>query len=440
MYGNPELGIKPMKKAFLACGRQQGKDTVCGIFIFRKALEVPGNYFYIFPESSMARRAFWEKVDPTTGMRLIDQLPNHPEVVEGINNQEMVIRLRNKSTIRILGLDQSPERARGISPAGVVFSEVAFIDPDVLASIEPAIQMNDAWVVYNTTPNGRNHAWRLFNYATQHTEIFYSDTVQSYSKDLPGYFPHDQLNEQYFNQLIESGQMTEEQVAQEYGVSWFAELRGSFYSDQINKARAEGRIANYPYNNNYPVSTYWDLGYDDSTAVWFKQTIGGREVFIDYMEYSNRDLLEDVLDLKDRGYYYDKHVVPHDAKQHSKQTGITTYEMLENLLLEYNVSGYVQVLEKTSVQAGITAVRRRFSTYFFNEDKCGAAVEKLEMYHRKYDKLKGIFLKDPVHDAASHCADALRSEACAELLSVDPFYSMNQIEVIKDFDPFGRDK
>ncbi len=60
-------------------------------------------------------------------------------------------------------------------------------------------------------------------------------------------------------------------------------------------------------------------------------------------------------------------------------------------------------------------MRSYFSQYYFNDTKeVVDGVTKLELYHRKFDPKRKVFLKDPVHDWTSHCADAIRTEAAAE--------------------------
>ena len=52
------------------------------------------------------------------------------------------------------------------------------------------------------------------------------------------------------------------------------------------EARDEERISNVPYDRNVGVVTAWDLGMDDSTAIWFAQYVGKEVRLIDYYEAS----------------------------------------------------------------------------------------------------------------------------------------------------------
>ena len=66
--------------------------------------------------------------------------------------------------------------------------------------------------------------------------------------------------------------------------------RALTYAKQISLARAEKRIGFVPYDESLPVSTAWDLGYNDSTTIWFFQVAGKEIHLIDYVEGSGESL------------------------------------------------------------------------------------------------------------------------------------------------------
>jgi hypothetical protein len=47
-----------IKRAVLSYHRRGGKDLACWNLMLKKAMERVGNYFYIFPEYSQARKVF----------------------------------------------------------------------------------------------------------------------------------------------------------------------------------------------------------------------------------------------------------------------------------------------------------------------------------------------------------------------------------------------
>ena len=71
-------------------------------------------------------------------------------------------------------------------------------------------------------------------------------------------------------------QMTPEQYEQEYECSFTAAIIGAYYGKLLADADDTGRITRVPYDPAYPVHTAWDLGINDSTAIWFAQVFRRR--------------------------------------------------------------------------------------------------------------------------------------------------------------------
>jgi hypothetical protein len=67
--------------------------------------------------------------------------------------------------------------------------------------------------------------------------------------------------------------MDEDLIQQEYFISFEASVKGAYYADQMREARKSGRIGKVPYDESLQVYTHWDLGINDTTAIWFWQAI-----------------------------------------------------------------------------------------------------------------------------------------------------------------------
>jgi phage terminase large subunit len=91
-------------------------------------------------------------------------------------------------------------------------------------------------------------------------------------------------------------------------------LDGAVYANEIVAATAENRITRVAYTPGVPVSTFWDIGKRDLTAIWFVQFVGLEPRFIDYLEARGKPLEYYLLELQRRGYLYGEHWLPHDAK------------------------------------------------------------------------------------------------------------------------------
>lgn len=425
--GRPETR---KRRAILRWHRRAGKDKCCWCYLIKEAAQVTGNYFYVFPTKTMARQALWENID-SDGFKLLDHIPK--EYITRRSNQEMLLELSNGSTIRVLGYDKDPDSIRGIACKGAVFSEFAFSDPTSYKTMIPALRESGGWVIFNSTPNGRNHFYDLWQGVFQSPRWFAS-LLQTYDPKADGY--SGLIKKELFTQIMDEEGLSQEDVEREYGVSFSAGMKGAYYLDNIDKAYSQGRVSDFAYDDTLKVDTFWDLGVDDSTAVFFRQKVNNKLIFIDYYQNSGKDLQFYIKVLEDKGYNYGTHYLPHDAKQRSLQTGSSTADMFEDMLRETKLSSDIWVLERLPVQDGINAVRSRFSRYHFDLSRCHEGIKCLEMYHRRWDKRRSVFLKEPVHDGNSHAADALRMEAISEDLRNDDFYRVNKIKLVTDYDIF----
>jgi phage terminase large subunit len=103
---------------------------------------------------------------------------------------------------------------------------------------------------------------------------------------------------------------------------------GSYYGTIIETLEGDNRITDVPYDSAVPVTTAWDLGIGDSTAIWFLQEVGREIHCIDYYEASGMDLGHYVRELIKRDYVYGRHILPHDAQARELGTGTSRVEIL----------------------------------------------------------------------------------------------------------------
>ena len=168
-----------------------------------------------------------------------------------------------------------------------------------------------------------------------------------------------------------------------------------------------------PYDSAAAVTTAWDLGIGDSTAIWFLQQVGKEIHVIDYYEASGADLGHYVRELQAKPYVYARHILPHDAQARELGTGVSRIDTLENLGLKSGRLGEIRLAPRLRVEDGIQAVRSFLPKCWFDADKCGRAIELLKLYRSDFDEKHGVLRPKPVHDFTSHCADAFRYAAIA---------------------------
>ena len=414
--------METKKRGLIRWPRRGGKDKTSWCFMVKEAVRVPGNYFYVFPTAKLGRQVFWEGVDGN-GFRMMDHLPEKDgefQIITNKNSQEMLLKLYNNSTIRILGSDHDFDNLRGISVKGAIFSEFAYQDPGAYKVMAPAIREAKGWAIFESTPNGRNHMYHLEN-RVKNSKNWVVSVFQTLWPEKENYI--DIISREDLEEIqIEEG-YTQEDMEREYGVSYATGMKGAFFAEAIEKAREESRVGSFPYEDYKMVDTFWDLGVNDSTAVWFRQTDGRRIIWIDYFEAAGKDMKFYAKMLAEKGYNYRTHYLPHDAAQRNLHSSVTTAQILQGLLEQSNMSSDVITNKRIKVTDRINAVRSRFSRYYFNDglDSVREGLEKLSLYHRRWDAKKQAFLKEPVHDKSSHAADSFGQEATAEEFGDDGF-------------------
>lgn len=185
-------------------------------------------------------------------------------------------------------------------------------------------------------------------------------------------------------------------------------LDGAVYADELRLLVAEGRLRHVPYNPEVAVDTFWDLGWADRTAIWFAQAVGFEYHIVDYYEDSLKKL-DFYLDiLQRRGYIYDTHWLPHDAAAKQLGTGRSIQELL------VAKGRRARIVPKLSLADGINAARTIFQNCYFDEEQCKEGIKALRHYRYEIvDDGEGRLSREPIHDWASHGADAFRYLAVA---------------------------
>lgn len=407
------------KRIALAWHRRAGKDDLAMHMAAIASARRPANYWHMLPQASQARKAIWEAVNPHTGRRRIDEA--FPKALrETTREQEMLIRFHNGSTWQVVGSDNFNSLV-GSPPVGVVFSEYALADPAAWAYLRPILAENGGWAAFISTPRGRNHFANLMEYAKAHPDEWFAQvlTVEDTSA-----IPLEVVERERRELAAERGDTEADAIiAQEYYCSFDAALPGAYYGDQMARAEQQGRIAPLPWWPDRPVGTAWDLGYDDSTAIWFWQEYQGRPRVINYYEASNVGWQHYAKVLQSMPYAYADHALPHDGGHEGKnEHGDSVSTMLKKLGIQNRV-----LPRDDDVLVGINVTRNFMATCEFTTDpmpfpgedqerarlRMQRGLDALRQYHREWsDKLRKYHDK-PKHDWSSHAADAFRGLARA---------------------------
>ncbi len=123
---------------------------------------------------------------------------------------------------------------------------------------------------------------------------------------------------------------------------------------------------------------------------------------VDYYEASGKPITHYLGVLSSKPYVYGKHFVPHDAAGRELGTGKSIAEMMRE-------QGTVPtVMKRENAEVGINAARVLFARCWFDDERCAEGLDALMNYRRDFNDRLGEFKNTPVHDWASHGADAFR--------------------------------
>ena len=391
------------KRAVCVWHRRAGKDSASLNFTAVEAHRKIANYWHMLPTAIQGRHVVWDSVNPQTGQRVIDQV-FPPEIREATNNTEMKIELSCGSTWQVVGSDNY-DRLVGSNPYGVIFSEYSIADPRAWDFIRPILAENGGWAIFIYTSRGKNHGHDLYQMAQNNPNWFCEllDIEHSYRDEAQ---TEPVISVAQYEEEIAAG-MDRQLALQEFYCSFDAGLFGAFYTDQMKLAE----FGNFGYNPRKPVHTFWDLGLRDATTIWFGQQNGNYIDIIDYMEESNVSLTQWCKRINELPYNYGSHTAPHDIKRRDYKDAVSHLESAAELGVHF------EVCPSLSLREGIDATKTFIPRCRFNTGDTGKpvsqGVDALYNYRREYNDKLRVFMDRPLHDWASHGADAFRMMAIA---------------------------
>lgn len=416
-----------IRRFFEVVHRRGGKDKGFLNLIISEMIERVGNYVHVFPQRNRARLIVWEGID-SDGLRYIDHFP--PELVYRKLEQDMMIsmvhpsdRAKEGSIYRCLGSDKDVHLLVGTNPVGVVWSEFPEINPRMRTLVLPILRRNNGWEAIVCTPRGRNHAYRLFNQVRTNPQWHVGYLPISETTDNDG---NPLVTEEDVDADIAAG-MSREEANQEYLLAWDTPMPGSYYSEEFARIDKEGRIGHVPYDPSLPVYTAWDLGINDTNAIWYFQPTPDSVRFIDYDEDDSIGLPTWVGRVREKPYNYDHsrlpqplthesyevHFAPHDMNNRDYGTGKYRWSIArEPVVLDdgREVSGlHFRIIPHGGPGAKadrIAASRKLLARAWFDADKCEQGIDALRSYRREKDEKLQVYRSQPLHDWASNGADA----------------------------------
>lgn len=368
----------------VVCHRRFGKTVMAVNQLIKGAtecqLERP-RFGYIAPTYKQAKAVAW------------DYLKHYTGVIPGVTYNEAELRcdLPWGARIRLFGAD-NPDSLRGIYLDGVALDEFPLMQGRVWSEvIRPLLTDRQGWALFIGTPNGKNAFWDIYEQASKAPNWFRVMFKASETNII--------------NQAeLEDARrmMTEDEYQQEFECSFEASVRGAIFGKELAQAREQKRITRVPYDPMLSVYTAWDLGIKDSTAIWFYQQHASEVRLIDYYEASGEGLHHYANVLDKKGYRYEAHYAPHDIEVREIGSGKSRKEIARELGITFSVA------PKLNLHDGLNAARMLLPRCYFDADKCQAGIEALQNYRKDFNTRLDEFKETPLHDWASHGADAFR--------------------------------
>jgi len=380
--------------AVIVAHRRCGKTVSCINELIYKALienKEDGRYAYVAPYYSQAKNIAWDYL-----------LRFSKPVMAKANQSELWVELINGARIRLFGADNA-DSLRGLYLDGIVLDEYADMRPRIWGEIiRPLLADRLGWAVFIGTPKGHNAFWDIYNSATK-DDAWYAKTLRA---SQTGLLPKSELEDA-------AKSMTQDQYLQEFECDFESAILGAYYGKEMRQLTDQGRITDIEYDPMFPLFSSWDLGYSDDTTIWTWQVVHGEVRFLDYHSSNGQSIPFYTAYIAQQetkyGAKYKFHYLPHDARAKTLASGGKS--IIEQLSVKIKIES-MKIVPNLSLQDGIQATRMMLLRSWF-DPKCEDGIECLRQYERSYNEDKKVFSDKPLHNWASHGADAARMAAIA---------------------------
>ena len=354
--------IERNRFSVIVCHRRAGKTVAAINHLLRDAVlcDRPNPRFaYLGATFTQAKRVAWDYLKQFAG-----EIPGVK-----FNETELRCDLPNGARIMLLSAE-NPDALRGIYLDGCVMDEVAMMPESVFPMVlRPALSDREGYCCFLGTPAGHNLFFDYWKTAAD-TEDW---ARVMYKASETGILPDHELEAARIA-------MSEDQYEQEFECSFVANLPGSIFGKELQEIDEAGQICHVPYDETKRVDTWWDIGMADATAIIFTQNIGRAVHVIDYFEHRGEGFPFYARILDEKGYVYNTHNGPHDLEVREMGTGRSRREIAYDLGINF------RVVTKLPLEDGIHAAKTFIKKCWFDAENTGDMVEKLRLYHRKYDE------------------------------------------------------
>lgn len=188
-----------------------------------------------------------------------------------------------------------------------------------------------------------------------------------------------------------------------YGAS-----QGAILARWVNQAERDGRITDdIEYQSDgLPIEITGDLGFRDTCAWWYWQRLRGGYHLLRYDADSGLDVDDWIPRIQENVAEMSANLgkiwLPHDARVKTFQS---KHSSVEKFLSEFG-HARVGIVPKSKKQDQISAARLIINKCRFHKTLCEDGLDGLRAWEFEWNDDNNVFSKEPVHNWASHPADA----------------------------------
>ncbi len=347
--------------------------------------------------------------------RLIKDQINYLELKAFFEITDNSIKGKNGTEFIFLGTKHNPEEIKSTEGVDICWIEEAHnLTEASWDIIDPTIRKDgsEIWVTFNTRFKF-DHLYQLFIANIPPPGSW----VKKVNHNDNPYFPEPlQLQMDHMKRVD----------FEKYLHIWEGELKilaqGAIFGKQILKARADKRFCRIPIESGCEVHTFWDLGRNDHTAIWFMQNVGKEYRMIDYYENRMQDIehycrvvkgtctqkekdafgITEADNERRQEYIYGTHHMPHDIEHQMLGMPNTRRDQFE--------AGGVKPIKTVPripvKNEAIEMTRQMFSKVWIDTERCERGIECLSNYRYGYNDDRDTHNQSPHHDWASNGADS----------------------------------
>lgn len=199
-----------------------------------------------------------------------------------------------------------------------------------------------------------------------------------------------------------------------------ASVEGAIFRDEIERVYDQNRVGDFKYDPSLgSVFTFWDIGRNDHTVIWIGQRLSRSQWQWFYVVAEKSKSLpyfvDELKELKQRfRFTWGGHFLPHDGGNTDWSVSESRKTQVEN----YGLYPCAVVPRAKELNKDLEFVRPFIEQSWFDAQGAGDGLKMLQNYRWKHDEKLDVMLPTPLHDDASHYADAYRTAAAAQRLNM----------------------